>query len=213
MGGCLLNRFLLPLLIALIAGVLVVIFQFWLENRSELSRIVLPTQPPLGVATTQATDATPVDEPVPLTATARATVTNQPSTNSPQFSTPSAGSFLESVLSTILSVVTAWLLPALVIYIVGRLNLGLTVLSFVDALVAAAVIAIVTWLITWLLGLLGIAIGGGWAGVTVALLVSTVILLVSDRFISGMMVRGFFGPLIAAIAIAVVTWLVGILGL
>lgn len=104
-------------------------------------------------------------------------------------------------------------MPALVIYIVGRLNLGLTVLSFVDALVAAAVIAIVTWLITWLLGLLGIAIGGGWAGVTVALLVSTVILLVSDRFISGMMVRGFFGPLIAAIAIAVVTWLVGILGL
>jgi putative membrane protein len=38
--------------------------------------------------------------------------------------------------------------------------------------------------------------------------VAAVILLISDRFLSGMEVNGFVGAIIAAIGIAFVTWLV-----
>ena len=49
------------------------------------------------------------------------------------------------------------------------------------------------------------------------LIVAAVILMLSDRFVSGMTVNGFGGAIIAAIAIAVVywivTWLLGLLGI
>jgi putative membrane protein len=61
----------------------------------------------------------------------------------------------------------------------------------------------------WLLSLIGVTVGGAgiWAAL-VALVVSAVILLISDRFVSGIKVNGFVGAIVAAIAISVVTWLV-----
>jgi putative membrane protein len=54
-------------------------------------------------------------------------------------------------------------------------------------------------------------------GAIVALIIAAVVLLISDRILSGLEVDGFVGAIIAAIAIAVVHWLVafllGILGL
>lgn len=112
------------------------------------------------------------------------------------------------MLSTILGIVIVWVLSALVIYIVGRLNMGMTVESFGAALIAAAVIAIVSGLVTWFLGFLGITIGGGFLGGLIALVVAAVVLMVSDRFVGGMKVNGFLGAVIAAIAIGAVGWLV-----
>jgi len=114
-------------------------------------------------------------------------------------------------MNTILSVLVALVLYAVVIYVVGRLNLGLTVDGFVGAFIAGAVIAIVAWLVYWLLGVLGINISGGWFGALISLVVSAVVLLVADRFVPGMKVNGFVGALVAAIAIAVVAWLIGLL--
>lgn len=105
-------------------------------------------------------------------------------------------------------VLLSWLLAALVIFIVGRLGLGLTVDGFVPALIAAAVIAIVSAVIMWLLGALNITIGGGFLGVIVSLIVAAVVLLIADRFVPGMKVAGFVGAIIAAIAIGVVAWFV-----
>lgn len=112
------------------------------------------------------------------------------------------------MLSTLLSIVIGILVYALVIYIVGRLNLGLSVANFTSALIAGAVIAIVAGLLWWLLGALGIGDGGGLWGAIVSLVVAAVVLLISDRFVAGMKVNGFVGALVAAIAIAVVAWLV-----
>jgi putative membrane protein len=121
------------------------------------------------------------------------------------------------MLAAILGIVIALLLAALVIYIVGRLGLGLTVDSFTSAIIAAAVIAVVSGIINWLLGLLGITIGGGWLGAIIALIIAAVVLLLSDRFVKGMKVNGFVGAIVAAIAIGIVTWfaswLVGLFGL
>jgi putative membrane protein len=117
------------------------------------------------------------------------------------------------ILGLLLTLVAA----AVVIFIVGRLNLGMTVDGFVPAIIAAAVIAIVGWAIYWLLGVLGITISGGWLGALINLVIAAVVLMVSDRFVKGMKVNGFVGAIIAAIAIGVVTWIInwllGLLGL
>jgi putative membrane protein len=108
----------------------------------------------------------------------------------------------------ILGILLALVAAAVVIMIVGRLNLGLTVDGFGPAIIAAAVIAIVGGLIYWLLGLLGITIGGGWLGAIINLIIAAVVLLTAGRMLKGLKVNGFVGALVAAIAIGVVTWLI-----
>lgn len=103
-----------------------------------------------------------------------------------------------------------FLASALVIWIVGRLNLGMTVDGFVPAIVAAVVIAIVSAVLTWLLNQLGIG-GGGLVGALISLVVAAVVLLLSDKFVPGMRVNGFVGAIVAAIAIGVVAWLLTLL--
>lgn len=120
-------------------------------------------------------------------------------------------------MGPILAIVLAILINALVIWIVGMLNMGLTVRGYVGAIVAAIAIAIVSWVIFWLLGLIGITLGGGFLWAIVTLIIAAVILLISDRFVPGMEVQGFGGAIVAAIAMAVVSWLLwwllGLLGL
>ena len=93
----------------------------------------------------------------------------------------------------------------------------MSVTGFGAAAIAAIVIAIVGSVVLWLLGLLGITMGGGWFGALVFLVVAAIVLMISDRFVSGMTVNGFGGAIIAAIAIAVVywivTWLLGLIGI
>jgi putative membrane protein len=120
-------------------------------------------------------------------------------------------------MGVILNTVIALLVAALVIWIVSRLNLGLTVKSYGSAIIAAIVIAVVGGVITWLLGLLGITIGGGLLGAIILLIIAAVVLMLSDKFLPGMEVKGFTGAIIAAIAIAVVSWIIswllGLLGI
>ena len=107
----------------------------------------------------------------------------------------------------ILSLVIAFLVAALVIWIVGKLNLGMTVEGYVPALIAAAAIAVIAWLISFLFGWL-IPDWTGWMGAIVNLLVAAVVILLSGRFVPGMKVNGFVGAIVAAISIGVVTWLI-----
>lgn len=61
----------------------------------------------------------------------------------------------------------------------------------------------------WLLELIGIdpSSAAGTPGLLVMLVVSAVILLIADRFLSGLKASGFVGAIVAAVAIAVVSWL------
>jgi putative membrane protein len=111
-------------------------------------------------------------------------------------------------MGTILSFLVWLVVSALVIWIVARLKLGLSVTGFAAAAIAAVVIALVSAVIVWLLGLLGISLGGGFLGGIIALIVAAVVLMISDRFVPGLQVKGFSGAIIAAIAIAVVSWIV-----
>ena len=70
------------------------------------------------------------------------------------------------------------------------------------------VIAIVSGLIAWLLSIFGITIGGGLLGAIIHLVIAAIVLMVADNFVKGLKVHGFTGALIAAVAIAVVAWLI-----
>ena len=107
--------------------------------------------------------------------------------------------------------IIALLVAALVIWIVSKLNLGLTVKGYVDEIIAAIVIAVVTAMVFWLLGLLNITIGGGLLGWIVMVVIAAVILRFSDRFLPGMEVHGFKGAIIVAIGIGVVSWIMSYL--
>ena len=112
------------------------------------------------------------------------------------------------MLGLIIEILLTFVLAAVVIVIVSKLNLGLTVDGFGPAIIAAAVIAIVGGLIYWLLGVLGITIGGGWLGAIINLIIAAVVLLTAGRMLKGLKVNGFVGALVAAIAIGVVTWVI-----
>lgn len=108
-------------------------------------------------------------------------------------------------------IVLAGLLSGVVIWIVGRLGLGLMVSGFVPALLAAFVIAILSGAITWLLGQLNIPLDGGLLGGLIHLLIAAAVLLISSRIVKGVMVQGPVGALIAVLAIGAVGWLVNAL--
>ena len=97
---------------------------------------------------------------------------------------------------------------AIVIFIVGKMNFGLSVAGFGSALMAAIVIALVGGLVAWLLGFLGISLAGGFWAALINLIVAAVVLMISDKFLPGMEVHGFMGAIVAAISIGVVGWLV-----
>jgi putative membrane protein len=111
------------------------------------------------------------------------------------------------ILAVILGIVLVALVAGFVIWIVGKLGLGIEVSGFGAAFIAAIIIAIVGGLITWLLSLLNITIAGGWLGAIINLIIAAIVLLISGSFVPGLKVKGFGGALIAAIAIGVVSWL------
>jgi len=120
-------------------------------------------------------------------------------------------------MGTIVSILIALIVSAVVLMIVDKLNLGLSVDGFGSAVIAALVIAVVGGIVLWLLGLLGLSIAGGLPGLIVYLIVAAIVLLVSDKLLPGLSVSGFVGAIVAAIAIAIVTWLIswllGLLGI
>lgn len=112
------------------------------------------------------------------------------------------------MLSMLWSALVYWLVAAVVIFIVGKMNFGLQVKSFGSALIAALVIALVAGVIGWVFSILGITLAGGWLAALLNLVVAALVLMISDKFLPGMEVHGFFGAIIAALAIGVVGWLV-----
>jgi len=114
-------------------------------------------------------------------------------------------------MGTILAIIIGGLISGLIIWIVGRLNLGMSETGFVPAFIAGFVIAIVAGIVNWLLLTLGIGVGAGWLGAIVNLIIAAIVLMISGSIVPGMAVKGFTGAIVAAIAISVVSWFVGLI--
>ncbi|MFQ3664292.1 MAG: phage holin family protein [Chloroflexaceae bacterium] len=103
------------------------------------------------------------------------------------------------------------MLGALAIWIVSKINVGLTVAGFGGAIVAAIIIVVLTTIINFLLGSVFVATGispGVWSGI-VGLAIAVVVLLLSDRILPSLKVNGFVGAVAGAVMIGVVNMLIG----
>jgi putative membrane protein len=115
---------------------------------------------------------------------------------------------VSSMLELLLTWALVWAFGAVVLYIVGRLGLGLLVRDFGSAFIASAVISVVSGLIHGLLGFVGLElVNTNFFGAILSLAVAALVLLISDRFVKGMIVSGFVGAMIAAVSYGVVAWL------
>ena len=116
-----------------------------------------------------------------------------------------------SLVGLIIGIVLGSLVIAIMIWIVSKLGLGLEVSGFGPAFIAGFVISILSALITWGLGALGMAPAGGLIGAIVYLIISALVLMFAGNMVKGLRVNGFIGALVAAIAIAVLFWLFGLI--
>ncbi len=113
-----------------------------------------------------------------------------------------------TIVGLIIGILIGALFTGLIIWIVGKLGLGLEVSGFGPAFIAAIVIAILNGLVAWLLGALNLTIGTGIVGAIIHLVIAAVVLMAAGNFVKGLVVKGFTGAVIAALAIAAVGWLI-----
>lgn len=109
-----------------------------------------------------------------------------------------------TLVGVIVALVLQTLLGALAIWIVSKLNVGLSVNGFGGAILAAIVIAVLTTMISFLLASVLVTTGmalGLWSGI-VGLIVAVVVLLLSDKILPSLKVNGFVGAVAAAVTIA-----------
>lgn len=119
---------------------------------------------------------------------------------------------MAGLLSLLIGTVVVGLIGGIYIWLLSNLGLGLRVDGFGAAFIAAIVIAVVSNVVIWLLGSLGLLVANvGLFGAIINLLISAVILLIADRFVSGLKVNGFGGAIIAAIGFGVLQWLAGLI--
>jgi putative membrane protein len=113
-----------------------------------------------------------------------------------------------TIVGVILGILIGALFSGLIIWVVGKLGLGLEVSGFGPAYVAAIVIGVLNGVVAWLLGALNITAGGGFLGAVFNLVIAAVVLMLAGRFVKGLVVKGFTGAVVAALAIAAVGWLI-----
>jgi len=112
------------------------------------------------------------------------------------------------IIGFIIGILIGALFTGLIIWIVGKLGLGLEVSGFGPAYIAAIVIAVLNGLVVWLLGALNMTIGSSFVGAIIQLVIAAIVLIAAGKFVKGLVVKGFTGALVAALAIAAVGWLI-----
>lgn len=113
-----------------------------------------------------------------------------------------------SLLGAIIGLIISTVISGLLIWIVGKLGLGIEVDGFGPALMTGFVIALLWLFAAWLWNLIGYTPAGGLSGAITHLILTAAFLYGIRNSISGLRVKGFTGAVIAAAAIAIITWLV-----
>jgi putative membrane protein len=113
-----------------------------------------------------------------------------------------------NIVGSIIGLLIGALFAGLIIWIVGKLHLGLEVSGFGPAYIAAIVIGVLNLLVAWILNAVGVSIGTGFLGALINLVIAAIVLLLAGRFVKGLAVKGFLGAIVAAVAIGVVGWLI-----
>lgn len=114
-----------------------------------------------------------------------------------------------SLIGAIVGLIFATVISGLLIWLVGKLGLGIEVDGFRPAFIAAFFIALAWLFANWLWNLIGYTPAGGLSGALTHLILTAAFLYAIRNSVAGLRVNGFTGALIAAAAIALITWLAG----
>lgn len=108
-------------------------------------------------------------------------------------------------LGAIFGIIIGALISGTVLWVVGKMKLGLTVESFGSAILAGLLIGLLTSISMALLGT-----PGGVIGAVINLVISAVVILFAGKALKGLTVDGFSGALLAAVAIAAIYWVLNL---
>jgi putative membrane protein len=114
------------------------------------------------------------------------------------------------IQNVLIVIVIASIVTGLVTWTVSSLNLGLRVRGFGAAYIAAIVITIIGTVIRFVLAAIGVPELGGIIGFVERLVVAAVVLMIADKLLPGLTVHGFKGAIVAALAISVMNWVLGL---
>ena len=113
--------------------------------------------------------------------------------------------FVEAIVGLIVGIVIAALISGAVLWLVSKLGLGLKVAGFGSAMIAGLLIGFFSNVIAVLITF------GGPLGAIVNLVVAAAVIFGCGKLLKGLTVDGMGGALIAAIAIAAINYLIGML--
>ena len=119
---------------------------------------------------------------------------------------------MEAIIGLIIGILIAAVVSGVIIWLVSKLNVGLSVNSFGWAMLAGLFIGAISNLLNYMLPGMNEILS-----MIIQLIISAAVILLAGKLFSGVKVDGFKGALIAAVAIAVVGFvlafiLVGLLG-
>ena len=109
---------------------------------------------------------------------------------------------MEVLIGAIIGIAIGTLISGTLIWLVGKLGLGLSVESFGWAMLAGLVIGVISILISSL-----IPQSQGWVSAIVQLVISAVVIFGAGKLLKGMTVDGPSGAILAACAIAGISYL------
>ena len=115
-----------------------------------------------------------------------------------------------TIMGAVAGLLIAGILNAIVIWIIGKLGLGIEVNNFGTALAASFLSAAIWFLIDYL-HILDASAAGGWMLHLARIIVSALVLLFIGSVLKGMVTKGFIGAIIAGFAMSVVYWLINYL--
>jgi putative membrane protein len=106
---------------------------------------------------------------------------------------------MEAFVGLIIGTLIGAVISGAIIWVVSKLNVGLSVDGFGWAMLAGLFIGVVSSLITHF-----VPAATGIVGAAVHLVVSALVIMLAGKVFSGVKVEGFKGALLAALAIAVI---------
>lgn len=113
-------------------------------------------------------------------------------------------------IGAVVGFVIALIVSAPVFWLVGKLGLGINVSGFRPAFIMAFFVALI-WVFTSLVwNLIGYQPAGGLFGAITHMILNAAFIYALRNSVSGLEVKGWSGAIIAAVAIAVVTWLINL---
>jgi uncharacterized membrane protein YvlD (DUF360 family) len=115
-----------------------------------------------------------------------------------------------SIVGAIIGIVMATIISGLIILLVGKLGLGIEVAGLRAAFLTAFFIALMWAFAAFLWNLIGYTPAGGITGAITHQIHTAGFLYGIRNSVSGLQVKGWGGAILAATAIAVVTWLLGL---